>query len=136
MSKMWNEQTSFETMQQQIGDIFQEKLGQGVLIADVLNLERDDYMLLYNRAIRACSPGVFDQYVLLLITAWALAYRYGMREEFARQIKAQAAGLQQHHTKYVMDTFESSFHDYRIDTFGMNIRILDDIGKIIDKHHE
>lgn len=136
MDRIWNEQTTFETMKQQIGNLFQEKLGQGVLIGNVLELDREDYMLLYSRVDAVCNPGAFEQYLIILIAAWALAYRYGMEQRFMQDMGERMGKLQQHHTKYVLDMFESVFHDYRIDTFGVHFRMLEDVEKVIEKHHE
>lgn len=136
MERMWNESTNLDVMQQQIGDIFQERLGQGVLIGNILNLDREDYRLLYDKAVRISDPGLFQKYPLALITAWALSYRYGMNESILRELKKNMGTMPQHHTRLVIDMFVSAFYDYGIDTFGINFRSLGDIKKVIENHHE
>lgn len=136
MNRMWNDNTTLEQMQRQIGELCQDKLGQGVLICNVLDLDREDYRIMYEKSILIKNPWVFRDYPIVLIACWALSYKYGKSDDVISAMRENMGHIQQHHTRIVMDMFISAFYEYRIDTFGISFHTLSDVRRVIERHHE
>lgn len=136
MERMWNEDTSLETMQQQISDIFRDKLGGGTLICDVFKPDPQDYELLYRKAILISNTELFMEYPLAFITAWALSFKYGKSSDIIEVMRRTMGTMPQHHARFILDFFTSTFYDYSIYADGIKIRTLQDIKTIIEMQHE
>lgn len=136
MERMWNEDTSLETMQQQISDIFRDRLGGGVLICDIFRPDPQDYELLYRKAILISNTELFMKYPLALITAWALSFVYGKSNDIIEVMRRTMGTMPQHHARFIIDFFTTTFYDYNIYTDGINIKTLRDIRKVIEMQHE
>ena len=136
MERMWNDDTSLETMQQQISDIFRDKLGGETLICDVFKPDPQDYELLYRKAILISNTELFMKYPLAFITAWALSFKYGKSYDIIEVMRRTMGTMPQHHARFIIDFFTATFHDYNIYTDGINIKTLRDIRKVVELQHE
>ena len=136
MNRMWNEYTSLETMQQQIGNIFHDRLGGGVLICDAFKPDPQDFELLYQKVSMINNTELFMKYPLAFITVWALSFKYGKDFDFDDVRKRNIGAMPQHHARFITEFFVATFYDYNIYTDGINIKTLKDIKRIIKMQHE
>lgn len=136
MNRMWNEDTSLERMQRDIGNIFYNQLGGETLMCDVFKPDPQDYELLYQKAILISNTELFMKYPLALITAWALSFKYGKSSDIIQVMRKTMGTMPQHHARFILDFFTTTFYDFNIYTGGINIKTLKDIRKIIELQHE
>src|SRR5574344_958578 len=131
---MWTNETSLYDMQKDIEKIIENRVGVRVKLGDILNLSTADYAVLTSKIKEIHRMEEIELYSLAIIATWAIAYKYQLNHQYIQIIRKILSEMPQHHTKYIFETFATTFYDYQIDNFGYSINGLNAIDDVMKKH--
>ena len=131
---MWNYSTSLYEMQQYIIKVFEDKMRLHTKISDVIDLSYDDYMCLLNKIHQIKTIEELDHYNLSILVCFTISYKFNQQDSFYNSMKSAISSMPQHHTRFILESLNTTCYDYQIDTFGYTLDNLPVIKKIIKIH--
>lgn len=131
---MWNYSTSLYEMQQYIIKVFEDKMRLHAKISDVIDLSYDDYMCLLNKIHQIKTIEELDHYNLSILVCFTISYKFNQQDSFYNSMKSAVLLMPQHHTRFILESLNTTCYDYQIDTFGYTLDNLPVIKKIIKVH--
>lgn len=131
---MWDYSTSLYEMQQYIIKIFEDKMRLHAKISDVINLSYDDYMCLLNKIHQIKTIEELDHYNLSILVCFTISYKFNQQDSFYNSMKSVVSSMPQHHTRFILESLNTTCYDYQIDTFGYTLDNLPVIKEIIKIH--
>lgn len=130
---MWNCSTSLYEMQQYIIKIFEDKMRLHAKISDIIDLSYDDYMCLLNKIHQIKTIEEIDHYNLSILVCFTISYKFNQQDSFYNTMKSIVLYMPQHHTRFILESLNTTCYDYQIDTFDYtldNLPVIKDIIKI------
>lgn len=131
---MWNYSTSLYEMQQYIIKIFEDKMRLHAKISDVIDLSYDDYMCLLNKIHQIKTIEEIDHYNLSILVCFTTSYKFNQQDSFYNTMKSVVSSMPQHHTRFILESLNTTCYDYQIDTFDYTLDNLPVIKEIIKIH--
>ena len=131
---MWNYSTSLYEMQQYIIKVFEDKMRLHAKISDVIDLSYDDYMCLLNKIHQIKTIEELDHYNLSILVCFTISYKFNQQNSCYNSLKSAVLSRPQDHTRFILESLNTTCYDYQIDTFGYTLDNLPVIKKIIKIH--
>ena len=131
---MWNYSTSLYEMQQYIIKVFEDKMRLHAKISDVIDLSYDDYMCLLNKIHQIKTIEEIEHYNLSILVCFTTSYKFNQQDNFYNTMKSVVLSMPQHHTRFILESLNTTCYDYQIDTFGYKLDNLPVIKEIIKIH--
>lgn len=131
---MWSNETSLYDMQKDIERIIENRVGMHVKLGDVLDISLQDYATLTSKIKEIHRMEEIELYSLAIIVTWVASYKFLLNGQYIQIIKKILSDMPQHHTKYVFETFATTFYDYQIDNFGFNINGVGSVDEVMKRH--
>jgi hypothetical protein len=112
-----------------------DKHDEGILIiSDVITLSPEETKTLCLQLNRINSSEEFQRFCICVIISWVQSYRNGMNDFFKIHLASRYARIPQHARGVYFKIYENTFLEYGLDTFGREIKTLDDIEFLVRKH--
>ena len=112
-------------------------LDSNVIITRSIPLSWEDYALMHNLILNFVNMtgdvSAYSGFQLTLLVTWVMGEKY-TGHSLRGEVFSGISKLPQHHLRYYIDMFVSTFNEYYIETFDEDYDSLDGICKIVSRH--
>ena len=105
-----------------------------VHILDAIQISKVDTITLASKFSAFNSQEMFREYCICVIVAWTYAFYHNVETEFKQHMLIRYTRIPQHALGLYLKTYQNTFDEYGLDTFGTGFTSLSAIEHMIRQH--
>ncbi len=136
---LWSSETTLEQIKKIIDDnLFGDHHGESqcgsIHILDALHISKEETITLSMKFSSFNSLEMFREYCICVIVAWTYSFYHNIETEFKQHMLIRYTRIPQHALGLYLKTYQNTFDEYGLDTFGTGFTSLSAIEHMIRLH--